>query len=256
MASVCPSCMAEGNEIRFEDADEFHAHMSQHTASAPVRFIVDISAEGSAERHAHEQAHEHEHDLVRRVDAMEGTLATAVSALEAFQGRLIAQNFNIQSLVKTLREITQMLQEILNLLSRLGTSIEAVAGKLAVDPNALTGSQAIQIRDALTSIASRVEALLASTTTQPTLTAQVSGLAGATAVVTWTTPELSDSQVEYGTTPNYGQQSALDQTQVMTHAVTLAGLTPNTLYHFRVKSTTTAGVLRVSSNATFLTPTA
>jgi hypothetical protein len=247
MASVCPTCMAEGKELLFEDPDAFHAHMTEHHA-APVRFVIDVLPEETVRAVTGA-------GLESRVSAIEGTLDTAVTALEAFQGRLIAQNFNIQGLIKDLREITHMLQDILNLLGRLGAAIEAIAVKLQLDPNALTGTQASQIRDALTSLAQRVEALLAGTP-PPTLTATVSGLTATSAVLSWTTPEASDSQVEFGSTPAYGQSSPVDPTQTLTHSVTLSGLSPNAVYNYRVKSKTAAGVLRVSANATFNTPTA
>jgi len=82
------------------------------------------------------------------------------------------------------------------------------------------------------------------------------------ASITWTTDELSSSQVEYGTDINYGtlQPSPLidDPTSgtslgVITHSVLLTGLTPNTPYHYRVKSKDAAGNEAVSADKTFTT---
>jgi fibronectin type 3 domain-containing protein len=57
-----------------------------------------------------------------------------------------------------------------------------------------------------------------------------------TCIITWTTDELSDSVVHYGTTTSYGsiQSDAMD---VTSHSITLAGLNPSTTYHYIVGST-------------------
>jgi Calx-beta domain/IPT/TIG domain/Cohesin domain len=72
------------------------------------------------------------------------------------------------------------------------------------------------------------------------------------AVINWTTNELSDTQVEYGTTTVYSNSTALVP-RVTTHAVQLAGLQAATLYHYRVKSQDAAGNLAVSGDFTFTT---
>jgi phosphodiesterase/alkaline phosphatase D-like protein len=56
------------------------------------------------------------------------------------------------------------------------------------------------------------------------------------AVITWSTNDISNSQVEYGTTTSYGSTTTLDPTLTMSHSVTLSGLNSNTAYHYRVKS--------------------
>ncbi|MBN1424991.1 fibronectin type III domain-containing protein [Candidatus Fermentibacteria bacterium] len=53
--------------------------------------------------------------------------------------------------------------------------------------------------------------------------------------VVWTTDVPSSSVVEYGLTTTYGT-TVTDATLVTDHAVDLTGLTPGTIYHFRVKS--------------------
>jgi len=55
-------------------------------------------------------------------------------------------------------------------------------------------------------------------------------------VVTWTTDELSTSQVEYGTTQSYGLTTSVDSNLTTNHVVTVTGLTPNTSYYFRAVS--------------------
>ncbi len=60
------------------------------------------------------------------------------------------------------------------------------------------------------------------------------------ATVTWATDEPADSRVEYGRTTTLGSQ-VTDSARVTDHSVDLTGLSPNTTYRFRVKSTDAAG---------------
>jgi len=81
----------------------------------------------------------------------------------------------------------------------------------------------------------------------------VSGISDIRAVAIWSTDELSDSEVEYGTGTAYGL-SATDQADTAVHSVVLEGLKPMTTYHFRVKSTDVFGNgPSVSPDATFTT---
>src|SRR5262249_43380840 len=66
----------------------------------------------------------------------------------------------------------------------------------------------------------------------------------------------SDSQVDYGTTVSYGSSSPLNPALVTSHSVALSGLTPSTLYHYRVRSRDASGGLTVSSDFTFRTASA
>ena len=63
-----------------------------------------------------------------------------------------------------------------------------------------------------------------------------SQLRATSALITWQTAEPGTTEVEYGTTAGYGQTAWMDPRLTMTHSVHLSGLTPNTLYHYRVKS--------------------
>lgn len=73
------------------------------------------------------------------------------------------------------------------------------------------------------------------------------------ATITWTTDENSDSQVEYGLTTSYGNSTPLNTSLVISHSVSLSGLSANTLYHYRVKSKDASGNLAMSSDYTFTT---
>ncbi len=73
------------------------------------------------------------------------------------------------------------------------------------------------------------------------------------AIITWTTNEASNSQVDYGITTAYGSSSLLDSSLVTGHSATLSGLSATTLYHYRVKSRDAAGNLAVSGDFTLTT---
>lgn len=82
----------------------------------------------------------------------------------------------------------------------------------------------------------------------------VGSITQTSAVVTWSTNESSDSQVEYGTTTSYGSTTSVQQTGgVTSHSVTVSGLTKGTTYHFRVISKDSAGNKTTSSDFSFTT---
>ena len=81
----------------------------------------------------------------------------------------------------------------------------------------------------------------------------VAAITSSSAVITWITDELSDSQVQWGTTISYGRLTTLDSTMVTAHSQILEGLEPSTTYHFLVRSKDAAGNLGTSGNFTFTT---
>jgi hypothetical protein len=95
--------------------------------------------------------------------------------------------------------------------------------------------------------------VLNTSSTPPVISAVVASPSTTSAAITWTTDKTATSQVEYGTTTNYGSQSTLDSTLVTVHSVTLSGLTASTVYQFRVHSTDAGGNAAVSSNFSFST---
>ncbi len=73
-------------------------------------------------------------------------------------------------------------------------------------------------------------------------------------VVSWTTNEVSTSQVDYGTTTGYTLgPTTLDSGKVKTHLVSITGLNPSTLYYFRVRSTDLAGNATVGTGYSITT---
>jgi hypothetical protein len=94
----------------------------------------------------------------------------------------------------------------------------------------------------------------AADTTPPVISnVQATGVSGSGATITWTTDEASDSQVEYGTTTAYGSQTTLNTALVTGHSQALSGLSPSTLYHYRVTSRDAAGNPATSGDSTFTT---
>ena len=72
------------------------------------------------------------------------------------------------------------------------------------------------------------------------------------ATITWTTDESSDSEVVYGLTDAYGSVAS-NATPTVNHSILLPGLTPNTPYHFRVRSRNLNGLQASSTNMIFVT---
>ena len=90
--------------------------------------------------------------------------------------------------------------------------------------------------------------------TPPSITSVLaSNITQTSATITWTTDENATSQVEYGTTTGYGKGVALVGNAVKSHSVSLPGLTPNTTYHFRVKSKDNRNNEAMSADQTFTT---
>ncbi len=81
---------------------------------------------------------------------------------------------------------------------------------------------------------------------------QSSSITQTTATITWTTDELSNSSVNYGTTTSYGSTTS-NATNVTSHTIGLSGLTANTLYHYRVNSTDASNNTATSGDFTFTT---
>ena len=91
--------------------------------------------------------------------------------------------------------------------------------------------------------------------TRPPLVSGVtaSAITSSGATITWTTDEVSDSQVEYGLTTTYSSSTPVTASLVTSHLVTLSGLAGTQLYHFRVRSHDAAGNLATSTDFTFTT---
>jgi hypothetical protein len=92
----------------------------------------------------------------------------------------------------------------------------------------------------------------AADTTPPTISdISVSNITKTSADIVWKTNEMSDSQVEYWSSP--GEFSPLDTERVINHLVHLTELTPGTTYHYKTMSRDAADNLAVSDEHTFTT---
>lgn len=92
--------------------------------------------------------------------------------------------------------------------------------------------------------------------TKPTISGvTVSGVASTVATVTWTTNEPATSYVDFGPSDIYGNTLGEGQ-YLTTHSVSVLGLTPSTLYHFRVRSKDAAGNEATSTDTTLTTAAA
>lgn len=81
----------------------------------------------------------------------------------------------------------------------------------------------------------------------------VTNITGNSATVSWTTDEPANSMVDYGLTIAYETGAATNNTSVASHSVNLTGLSPSTLYNFRVRSRDAAGNIGSSANQMFTT---
>jgi hypothetical protein len=59
---------------------------------------------------------------------------------------------------------------------------------------------------------------------------------GLSALITWTTDELANSRIDYGTSAGSLTSNLSNSTLVLSHSLTLAGLLPSTTYFYRVTS--------------------
>ncbi len=93
--------------------------------------------------------------------------------------------------------------------------------------------------------------------TAPVISALAAGSVGTgVATISWTTDEAASSQVDYGTTVAYGSSTSVVATPATTHSTLLSGLSANTTYHFRVRSSDAASNAATSPDGTFTTTSA
>ncbi len=90
--------------------------------------------------------------------------------------------------------------------------------------------------------------------TTPPIISNVNALTTeSTATITWHTNEGADSLVEYGTTIPYEKAPVSATNLVTQHSLELVGLTPDTVYNFRVSSTDFWDNTATTTNLTFTT---
>jgi len=91
-------------------------------------------------------------------------------------------------------------------------------------------------------------------TTPPTISnVQVTNITHNSATIVWTTNEPATSQVRYGITTSYGQQTPENSNLDTSHSIVLSSLQSSTTYHFQVISKDGAGNQAVSTDFVFTT---
>jgi chitodextrinase len=114
-----------------------------------------------------------------------------------------------------------------------------------------------QFEDAAGNWSAAVSATIQLDVTLPTISSvSVQAITSSSARVTWATNEGTTSKVEYGTSLSYGSLSPASTILAMSHVATLTGLTPGTLYHFRVRAQDAAGNEQTTGDRTFTTTSA
>lgn len=76
-----------------------------------------------------------------------------------------------------------------------------------------------------------------------------------TATISWPTDQSSDGVVEYGLTTSYGS-AVTNPARLWYHTVNVTGLSPDTTYHYRVRSTGTNNLTGYSADYVFTTTVA
>ena len=82
---------------------------------------------------------------------------------------------------------------------------------------------------------------------------KATNVAGATAVITWTTNEPCSSLVKFGTSSGKYTRKAVDPAYTTSHRIILSGLTPQTTYHFVASSIDMAENITTSKEHIFKT---
>jgi len=98
----------------------------------------------------------------------------------------------------------------------------------------------------------------ATDTTSPVISSVTTAALTSTSVnIEWNLSEGGTGQIEYGKTTNYELPPTTLESNFLTfHSQSLSGLTPGTLYHYRIKSKDQAGNLATSNDFTFTTTSA
>lgn len=91
----------------------------------------------------------------------------------------------------------------------------------------------------------------------PTISNVNASVTTTTANISWSLDMPATGQVNYGTTAAYGSSTTAETSlDYSSHVQTITGLTPGTLYHYRVRSTGSGAVEAVSTDYTFTTTSA
>ncbi len=142
--------------------------------------------------------------------------------------------------------------------SSVQTASVAISGTFGDDSNILV----FIISDDAVSVSATVEAPIvippsgggSGDTTAPAIfNVQVINITTSTATIVWDTSESAKSDVDYGMTTGYASGTLSNGSYITHHVFPLTGLSPNTTYHFQVKSRDLASNLATAGDFTFTT---
>ena len=158
---------------------------------------------------------------------------------------------------------------------RIGTNASGGTGQIVNPSSAQTASVTISgtfgddsnidiliISDDAVSVSATVEAPIVippsgggpGDTVAPTIfNVQVINITTSTATIVWDTSESAKSDVNYGMTTGYASGTLSNGAYLTHHVFNLTGLSPNTTYHFQVKSRDLASNLATAGDYTFVT---
>jgi hypothetical protein len=91
------------------------------------------------------------------------------------------------------------------------------------------------------------------TSSDPNSSLTIDNVTTTSSTISWITNLLANSRVDYGETSSYSGTKG-DGALTTSHSITLTGLNPGTTYHYKVSSSTNAGVSATSTDYTFNTP--
>ena len=114
----------------------------------------------------------------------------------------------------------------------------------------------IRVTDSIGQVASYTGSFTTSAaadTTAPNVSGIVATTNVTTATIRWVLSETGTSEVAYGLTTSYGQNSSSESGSATNHLTTLSGLVANTTYHFRISATDSSGNSTTSIDAVFTT---
>lgn len=92
----------------------------------------------------------------------------------------------------------------------------------------------------------------ADTTPPSTSLVAVSSISADSASIQWSSSEIANSQIQYGTTMSYGSETPIKTESALSGNALLSNLTPSTTYHFRVRSYDLVGNVGFSGDYTFM----
>jgi len=128
------------------------------------------------------------------------------------------------------------------------THAAAVVGDTVGDPLKDTAGPSLHVLVKLLATISLVLCPLWITAMISDVGVEADSITATSAVITWTTGEASDSEVNFGTTTDELEFIVSDDALVTDHAVTLTNLSPGTLYYYEVVSTTEDGDIAKGNN--------